>query len=40
MTYFHEGVQYVVVPATGGGTLALYDDTVEAGRSFIAFSLP
>lgn len=40
MTYMHEGVQYVVIPATGGGTLALYDETVETGRSFIAFSVP
>lgn len=33
----HGGAAYVVVPATGGGTLALYDPDVETGSAFVAF---
>ncbi|MDN3645655.1 PQQ-binding-like beta-propeller repeat protein [Pontixanthobacter aestiaquae] len=40
MTYSYNGEQYVVIPATGGGTLAIYDDRVETGNAFIAFKLP
>ena len=37
MVFEHEGNGYVVVPATGGGTLAIYDPDVQTGSSFVAF---
>ncbi len=40
MTYIHKGRQYVLIPSTGGGTLAIYDRTVTTGSDFVAFSLP
>jgi quinoprotein glucose dehydrogenase len=39
MTYEHKGQQFIVIPATGGGTLALYDSRVATGGSFVAFRL-
>jgi quinoprotein glucose dehydrogenase len=39
-TYTIDGRQYLVVPATGGGTLRLYDERVEVGDAFLAFALP
>ena len=39
-TYMIDGRQYLVVPATGGGTLKLYDENVEVGDTFVAFALP
>lgn len=39
MTYFYKGEQYVLVPATGGGTLKSYDDRVTVGGAFVAFKL-
>ncbi len=40
MTYVYRGQQYILIPATGGGTLRLYDDRVTVGGSFVAFRLP
>ncbi|MCP5384552.1 MAG: PQQ-binding-like beta-propeller repeat protein [Altererythrobacter sp.] len=40
MTYVFKGEQYILVPATGGGTLKAYDDRVSVGGSFVAFKLP
>ena len=40
MTYVFEGEQYVLVPATGGGTLRTYDNRVQVGNAFVAFKLP
>lgn len=37
MLFEHDGAAYVVVPATGGGTLAIYDPDVETGSAFVAF---
>lgn len=39
-TYFVNGRQFVVLPATGGGTLRLYDPQIELGDAFVAFALP
>jgi len=39
MTYEFDGRQYLFLPATGGGTLKVYDDSVEAGDAFVAFAL-
>ncbi len=39
MVYRYGGASYVLIPATGGGTLALYDPTVQTGGSFIAYRL-
>ena len=39
MTYVHAGQQYILIPATGGGTLAIYDRSVTTGGSFVAFAL-
>lgn len=39
MTYIYKGEQYVLVPATGGGTLKSYDDRVTVGGAFVAFKL-
>jgi quinoprotein glucose dehydrogenase len=39
MTYVFKGSQYVLIAATGGGTLELYDDSVKTGNSFVAFRL-
>lgn len=37
IVFEYDGAGYVVVPATGGGTLALYDSSVETGSAFVAF---
>jgi len=39
-TYAINGKQFLVVPATGGGTLRLYDEAIEVGDAFVAFRLP
>jgi glucose dehydrogenase len=39
MTYVFKSSQYVLIAATSGGTLELYDDSVKAGKSFVAFRL-
>lgn len=39
MTFDHEGVQYLVIPATGGGVLSQYNSDVETGSSFVTFRL-
>lgn len=39
-TYRVNGRQYLVIPATGGGTLRLYDESVDVGDAFVAFALP
>lgn len=39
MTYIHSGRQFVLIPATGGGTLAIYDRSVTIGGNFVAFAL-
>ena len=39
-TYSVNGKQYLVIPATGGGTLRLYDEQVDVGDAFVAFALP
>lgn len=33
----YAGAAYVVVPATGGGTLSYYDPSVETGSAFVAY---
>ncbi|MFT6915432.1 MAG: quinoprotein glucose dehydrogenase [Motiliproteus sp.] len=38
--YEVDGTEYVVVPATGGGTLGKYYSGVAAGSAFVAFKLP
>ena len=37
MLFEHDNSAYVVVPATGGGTLGIYDSKVETGSAFVAF---
>jgi quinoprotein glucose dehydrogenase len=37
MVFEYDDTAYVVVPATGGGTLALYDPAIETGSTFVAF---
>jgi len=37
IVFEHDGAAYVVVPATGGGTLAIYDPAIETGSAFVAF---
>ncbi len=39
MTFVFRGEQYVVVPATGGGTLRNYDPDVAVGNTLVAFKL-
>ena len=40
MTFVHEEAQFLVIPATGGGTLGkYYPDRVKTGSSFVAFRL-
>ncbi len=35
----HDGQQIIVLPATGGGTLRIYDQSVERGNAIVAFGL-
>ncbi len=37
MVFESAGAAYVVVPATGGGTLSYYDPSVETGSAFVAY---
>ena len=39
MTFIYQGRQFVVLPATGGGTLGTYDETVTSGGTIVAFAL-
>ena len=39
MVFEFDNAAYVVVPATGGGTLSYYDQSVEIGSAFVAYRL-